>query len=208
MIITRGWSDVSDELGSEANPIVINDDDSYGEQNTPEQHNSARSTEYFCTPEYRARLRDRGFPVLYDEPAVTDSNFDLASSRLIYGQSRDCICTPDSIPYIHLEEERSEVAKSAEGEERASQDKDESCYCMAEGHMSSCGELYQSWSRQGDKMEPSIQTSQPKNDDPPCQHGSGGRKRGHGGEDYSGNRRSKRLANQRKNDWVGGVFIL
>ncbi|KAJ6081471.1 hypothetical protein N7499_006345 [Penicillium canescens] len=196
MGITRAWSDVPDELGSETNPIVIYDDDNCDELHTSEQHNSAGSKNSLSTQGSWTHLRDRGYHIAQNEPMVMDSTCDLTPCRLICGQNSECSCSLESISCGHLEDERPEAPKSAKAEERASQDK--SCYQTATTHLASSSECYHSWSRQGDEMESSIETSQPKNDDPPCQHESGGRKRGNGGEDYSGNRRSKRLANQSK----------
>jgi hypothetical protein len=117
MGITRAWSDVPDELGSEANPIVINDDDNCDEQHTPEQHNFAGNTNPLSTRESRAHLRDRGYHIAQNEAMLTDSTCDLAPCRLICGKSSECNCSLESISCGHLEDEGPEAAKSAKGEE-------------------------------------------------------------------------------------------
>ncbi|KAJ5300136.1 hypothetical protein N7508_007379, partial [Penicillium antarcticum] len=102
----------------EANPFVKNDDDKCDEQHTPGSIILPGALSLLSTRESWARLRDRGYHVPQDEPAVTDSTCDLAPCRLICDQSSDCNCSLESISCAHLEEEESETAKSAKGEEK------------------------------------------------------------------------------------------
>lgn len=120
----RGMNDTivikedSEQEGSETNPIVINDDaDRLEKEETPVQNDFTRDTEPLSTPEFCAILRnlgDQGFHVPRDKPTMTDLARGLPSSESVYGQISDYTCSPEpkSIPNDHLEEERTQVAKS------------------------------------------------------------------------------------------------
>ncbi|KAJ5346219.1 hypothetical protein N7452_004223 [Penicillium brevicompactum] len=192
-----------DSEGSETNPIVINDDaDTLGKQEMPVQYDPTRDTEPLGTPEFWAilgNLSDQGFHVPKTRTVVADVTCDLPPSQSVYGQISDHTCSPEpeSLPLDHMEEERSEVAKS-DNDKETQPNKDESCCRIAKINTTSCGQPNLSLSSQGDKLEPSIQTSQTDDDNPPHPQRSGKRKRGHEEEKNAGNRRSKRLANKGK----------
>ncbi|KAF4767087.1 hypothetical protein HAV15_009107 [Penicillium sp. str.  len=204
----RGMNDTivikedSEQEGSETNPIVINDDaDRLEKEETPVQNDFTRDTEPLSTPEFCAILRnlgDQGFHVPRDKPTMTDLARGLPSSESVYGQISDCTCSPEpeSIPNDHLEEERTQVAKS-DNDKETPPNKDESCGLIAEPN-TSCGQPNFSWSSQGDDLEPSTETSQADNGNPLRLQRSGKRKRRHEGENNYGNRRSNRLANKGK----------
>ncbi|CAP95272.1 hypothetical protein PCH_Pc21g03750 [Penicillium rubens Wisconsin 54-1255] len=167
-----------DKLGSEANPIVIYEDanDDCGEHHAPQQDVSDGDTEPLSTPEFWATFDDGGSHVPQSNPksALTNSNCDLTPCKSKYSQSPIFGGSLElEFPHAYLEEERSEAANPPKIEDKT--------------HAVSGGRGYFLRSFQSDEL-PSIETSHPESE------WFGKRRRGHGGEDYSRNRRSKRLA--------------
>ncbi|KAJ5751436.1 uncharacterized protein N7511_008401 [Penicillium nucicola] len=112
--------DISDELGSASNPIFfIEDEEDCGKQYASGQDYSDGDTEPLSTPEVWANLGDGGFPVPQNKSAVMDSSSVLTPITLLDGQSLGCIRSfePEPTTCAHLEDEKSEVAERAKGEE-------------------------------------------------------------------------------------------
>ncbi|KAJ5483606.1 hypothetical protein N7530_002852 [Penicillium desertorum] len=128
----------------------------------------------------------------------------MTPSQLTYGRSPNFILSPEPVSALPSGKGKGKAraAKSPEIEERAPQTKDGSCHQETETHAASCGPVNFPWSGQSDELS-SIAPSQSGNGD----HGPGKRKTGHGGEDYSGNRRPKHLANMEMNGWMSGVLM-
>ncbi|KAJ5293572.1 hypothetical protein N7508_008393 [Penicillium antarcticum] len=187
----------SEQEGSETNPIVINDDaDALDKEERPVQNDFTRDTEPLSTPEFWAILRnlgDQGFHVPQNKPKITDLACGLPSSQSVYDQMSDCTCSPEPESFPTT------IWRKKDPKLPTPPNKDESCGLIAETN-TSCGQPSFSWSGQGDELGPSTETSQADNGNPLRLQGSGKRKRGHEGENNSGNRRSNRLANRGKQD--------
>ncbi|KAJ6018370.1 hypothetical protein N7499_003682 [Penicillium canescens] len=196
MADARPLCDESKEGSSIDNPIIIDDDEWSSQQCISKQDDSDGDTEPLTTREFEAYFGDRRFhlPQGNSECPVTESTSVLAPNKLTHDQGFD-FPESDLTTCTYVKEERPESAKTAAGDERASQGRNGSC-CRTAEDPTSCSKFYFLRSKTGDKLEISIKPRQPNNDHPPCQQGPGKRKRGHEDQDDSGYLRSKRLVNR------------